>query len=171
MISKTKKNQKKYIILFVVVLLILFMISYFSANKEEAEEEIVETDEMVQEKYDNTQLQKLYDMEERDRMEYYFKVFLNHVEEGEYEEAYDLLYDEFKENYFPTLESFEEYITSIFTEMTDIKHENIERNGNIYVLWIYITDAINGQQLDMRKMNFIIKENDYNDFVISFSVI
>ena len=59
----------------------------------------------------------------------------------------------------------------MFSEMMDIKHENIERNGDVYVLWITINDAINGKPSDKKNMNIVIKENDYNDFVISFSVI
>ena len=54
--------------------------------------------------------------------------------------------------------------------MMDIEHENIERNGDVYVLWINIADALNGKPGEKKQMNVVIKENDYNDFVMSFSV-
>lgn len=104
-------------------------------------------------------------------MEYYMGIFLGYIEGGEYEKAYNLLYEDFKQNYFPTLESFEQYLPTVFSEMSNIEHENIERNGNIYVLWLSITDAINGKPGEQKKMNIVIQENDYNNFAISFSVI
>ena len=127
--------------------------------------------EEVEKYINNNLILSLQNMEERDRMEYYAGIFLEYVENGEYEKAYNLLYEDFKKNYFPTLESFEKYLPTVFSEMSDIEHENIERNGDIYVLWLSITDAINGKPGEEKKMNIVVQENDYNDFVISFSVI
>jgi len=113
----------------------------------------------------------LQNMKERDRMEYYFNEFLNYIETENYEKAYNVLYDDFKENYFPTLKDFEEYIPTIFSDMVTIKHTNFERNGEVYVLWISLNDAINGKPGEEKEMNIVIKEEDYNNFVLSFSVI
>ena len=46
---------------------------------------------------------QLADMNERNRMEYYFATFINHIEAKEYEKAYNLLYDEFRQRYFRRL--------------------------------------------------------------------
>ena len=82
------------------------------------------------------------------------------------------IYSKFKENYFPTLESFEEYVQKVFPQMAGIEYENIERNGDVYVLWIKIADILNGKPTDEKQqMNIVIQENDYNDFVLSFSII
>ena len=66
---------------------------------------------------------------------------------------------------------FEKYARKTFPTMMNIQHENIERNGDVYVLWIYISDLVNGGPNNKKKMNFVIKENDFDDFVMSFSVI
>ena len=110
-------------------------------------------------------------MEERDRMEYYFGKFLEKIENEEYEKAYGFLYQDFKNTYFPTLEDFTKYVQKTFSEMSDIEHENIERNGDVYVLWIRVGDVLNAKPNEKKPMNIVIKENDYNDFVMSFSVI
>ena len=175
---KQNKKMKDYKLLYlgcILIILIVIAIS-FSFNPEKKTDDSISasnitTEEQVEEFENENITAKLKKMEERERMEFYFGIFLEHVENDEYEKAYELLYEEFKTNYFPTLESFEEYIEKTFSEMTDIEHENIERNGDVYVLWISITDAINGKPGEEKKMNIVIKENDYNDFVMSFSVI
>ena len=173
MASKSKKKNQKYIIIILVVFLVLLaIILQTNSKKSSVEYEDYEpTPEEVESMEQDSITSALEDMEERDRMEYYFGIFLHYMENEEYEEAYELLYPEFKENYFPTLDKFTEYAQNTFSDMMDIEHENIERNGEVYVLWINIADAINGKPGEKKQMNVVIKENDYNDFVMSFSVI
>ena len=59
---------------------------------------------------------KLQGMTERERMEFYLKMFLDFIENGEYEEAYALLYPQFKEDYFSTLEEFVGYVQKTFSD-------------------------------------------------------
>lgn len=170
--KKNKKNQKYIVIILVVFFVLLAIILQTSRNKSNVEYEDYEpTPEEVENMEQDSIISTLEDMEERDRMEYYFGMFLHYIENEEYEKAYNLLYPEFKENYFPTLDKFTEYAQNTFSDMMDIEHENIERNGEVYVLWINIADAINGKPGEKKQMNVVIKENDYNDFVMSFSVI
>lgn len=163
------KNKKMIYLMVAFVFLILFAIIPKKSNKVQEYTEPT-PEEVKQVEVDNITA-RLQGMEERDRMEYYFSMFLGYIESEEYEQAYNLLYPEFKEKYFPSLEKFEEYMPTIFSEMTNIEHENIERNGEVYVLWINITDALNQKPDEKKQMNIVIKENDYNDFVLSFSVI
>jgi hypothetical protein len=115
--------------------------------------------------------EKLLSMGERDRMEYYVSNFINLVEKKEYEKAYDLLYEDFKNNYFPTAGQFQTYAQKYFPTMASLDFTNIERNGNMYVLWVTITDPINGKKSDAGKeYNFVIRENSVNDIDLSFSV-
>lgn len=173
--SKKKKNNKQIIyliIIYLIIILIIFILfALFSSKKDKIVENNEVTIEEIQAIEQDNITSKLQGMNERDRMEYYFGIFLEYVENEEYENAYNLLYSEFKKNYFPTLESFEQYIPTVFSDMTNIEHNNIERNGDVYVLWLYITDALNGKPGEKREMKIVIKENDYNDFVLSFSVI
>lgn len=172
-LEKQRKNKKKVIFIIVIVLILFLIIQYSSRKKSSSEiyEYEEKTEEQIQEEENQALISQLRNMTERNRMNFYFGEFLNYIESGNYEEAYNLLYDEFKQNYFPTLESFEEYIPTLFSEVSDIEYTNIERNGEVYVLWINITDAINGKPGEEKEINVVIKENDYNDFELSFSVI
>lgn len=171
--SKKKDNKILYIVIlfgFLIILAIIFGLNKNSKNNAETDV-YEETEEQTESTKSESITAELENMEERDRMEFYFGMFLEYIESEEYEKAYDLLYPEFKQNYFPTIDSFIEYVQKTFSEMSNIEHENIERNGDVYVLWIYITDALNGKPGEKKEMNIVIKENDYNDFVMSFSVI
>jgi len=78
--------------------------------------------------------------------------------------------DKFKTNYFPTLSSFEEYAKTKFPRMISLQHNNFERNGDYYILFITMSNLL-GSKNDQIEINFVVKENDLNDFVLSFSVI
>ena len=109
-------------------------------------------------------------LNERDRIEYYVAKFVEAIEEKDYEKAYDMLYDDFKENYFPTLSSFEEYAESKFSKVLSLDHTNFERNGDYYILWITMSDPLSGKNSG-KDINFVVRENALNDFDLSFSVI
>lgn len=136
-------------------------------NYEEMSEEELQV--AIQDKVDQIENGNLSGMGERDRMEYYLKSFIDEVEASNYEKAYEMLYEEFKNNYFPTLEDFEKYAKKTFPKMSDISYTNFERNGDIYVLWVTISDSLAGKDSAV-EMNFVIQEYDLNDFVLSFSV-
>jgi hypothetical protein len=124
----------------------------------------------VQEKIDEMEVNNLAGMGERDRMEYYVSSFVKAVENGEYEDAYNMLYEDFRKNYFPTLSSFEEYAKSKFPTMFSLEHTNFERNGDVYVLWVTLSNPLGSKDSGI-EMNFVVQENDLNDFVMSFTVI
>lgn len=172
---RMKKNNK-LIIFGVIIVVILAIIAYntIASNKSKG----IDYDEMteeevaiaVQEKVDNIKKKDLSGLGERDRMEYYVSSFVEAVENEEYEEAYDMLYDDFKSNYFPTLASFEEYAKSKFPSMVSLEHTNIERNGDVYVLWVTMYNPLGSKDAGI-EMNFVVQENDLNDFQMSFTVI
>lgn len=166
--------KKLYIIgalLLVIIIVVNMILSNNKNNTTNDNQAMIHTEEQIEEENNEAIIQKLKNMEERDRMEYYFGMFLDYIEAGKYEKAYSMLYSEFKNNYFPTLDSFKKYVKTTFPEMSNIEHENIERNGDIYVLWIKITDVLNGKPGESKKMNIVIRENNYNDVEMSFSVI
>lgn len=164
-----KSNKFIWIILIGIVALLLIV---YTAQKNKVnynnltEEEIAEA---VNQEVKDMQTSKLSSMSERDRMEYYVSKFIKAVENRSYDTAYNMLYDEFKENYFKTLESFEEYAKNNFPKMISLEYENIERNGKYYVLFVRMSNML-GNKNDGTDMNFVVKENDLNDFVLSFSV-
>lgn len=85
---------------------------------------------------------------------------------GDYQSAYNLLYDEFKENYFKTEEEFEKYIKNKYSDLITLDYGNIERLGTYYILTVNFTDLINDQK-NFTQL-FVVKENDFNNFVLSF---
>ncbi len=166
---KRKKSNKLIWILvgIVILLLIIYNVKSKKVNYNNlTEEEVMET---VNNEVKEMQTGKLSSMSERDRMEYYVSKFVKAIENQSYETAYNMLYDKFKENYFPTLDSFEKYAKNKFPKMISLQHENIERNGDYYVLFVKMSNML-GNKNEGIDMNFVVKENDLNDFVLSFSV-
>ena len=113
--------------------------------------------------------EKLSNMKERDRMEYYITTFLNYAEDGNYSKAYNMLYENFKAKYFPTDLKFEEYAKTHFISMEDKEFTNIERQDNTYYMWVTIKDVLNGKKDDPGvEYTFVIRENSLNDIDLSF---
>lgn len=169
---RKKKNNMPTIIAVASVVVLIAIIIKISIPKKIDYDSMTEEEFQiaVQNKIDTMEINSLSGMGERDRMEYYVKSFIDAVENKEYEEAYDMLYDEFKENFFPTLSDFETYARKTFPTLCSIEHTNIERNGDVYVLWVNLSNALAGKDSTI-EMNFVIQENDLNDFVLSFTVI
>lgn len=167
------KKDNKLIIFGIIVVIILAIIAFVTRERDNAipydsmnDEEISKA---IEEKISNIEKKELSEKGERDRIEYYLSSFINEIENENYEEAYSMLYDDFKKNYFPTIEQFEEYANTKFPSMFALDYTNIERNGNTYVLWVNMGDPLAGKD-SVVEMNFVIRENDLNDFDISFSV-
>lgn len=169
-----QKKDNKMIIFGLIVATLLGFIAIGTIPKKK----IINYDELSQEEYKaiveenvgSIEINRLKDMEERERIEYYVSKFTASLGNKSYKYAYSLLYDEYKERYFPTLEKFEEYVKTKLPSRLSMEYTNIERNGDIYVLWVTLKNPVGTEQTEV-EMNFIVKENALNDFVMSFSVI
>jgi hypothetical protein len=168
-----KKKDNKLIIFGIIIVVILALIAYNTRKKTTKIDYDNMTDEeitaAVQEKIDTIEKNDLSTKGERDRMEYYVASFITDIENKEYEDAYDMLYEDFKTNYFPTLASFEEYVKSKFPKNITLTHNNFERNGDVYVMWVTVGDLLGSKDSGV-EMNFVVQEYDLNDFALSFSV-
>ena len=91
------------------------------------------------------------------------------INDGDYNYVYNKLDPTFKQNNFPTLESFTAYITSNFYENNSIGYSNYQTNGNLHIYDINITNTDNENSAEITK-NFIIQLLEGTDFVMSFSV-
>ena len=110
-------------------------------------------------------------LNERQRMQTYFGRYLSYIESGDYESAYNLLYDGFKQNYFPTLKDFETYAQNNYPANMVVEFTNIERQGTIFILTVKIRNALNDNtQTDVPEQQIVVTENDVNDFKLSFQV-
>lgn len=169
-----KKNNKLLVlcfVIFVILIIVIYITSRKSNNtinyKDMTEEEAVI---VIQERIEEMKKNDLGEMGERDRIEYYIASFIKSIEEKDYKKAYNMLYDDFKKNYFSTYEKFEKYAETKFPATISLEYTNIERNGNIYVVWVKMFNPL-GEKGVEKEINFVIQENDLNNFVMSFSVI
>lgn len=166
-----------FIVVFVILGILIVSISNLKGNEnKKLSETQVEADKEREEaeKNINTEndviIQKLSNMDEKERMEYYASRFISAIEQKEYEQAYDMLYDEFKQNYFPTEEEFESYAKKTFSSMVSLTQTNFERSGQNYVIFATLSNPLSSSK-EEREIRIIVKENALNDYVLSFSVI
>ena len=165
-------NEQKRIIIIVAVLIIILFVFSVLKKVNVKEEDLTEEQkiELAEQKKEAETIDKLVDMTERDRIEFYFSEFIRNIDNGKYEDAYAVLNSEFKENYFKTQEEFTSYVKSYFPKEIAIEYNNIERNGNIYVLWVEVANALSVDTSTAKEINVVIKENAVHDFELSFSV-
>lgn len=114
---------------------------------------------------------KVASLNERQRMQTYFGKYLTYIESQNYVEAYNLLYEGFKQNYFPTLEEFETYAKNNYPTNMVVEYINIERQGTIFILTVKIRNALSDNtQTDVPEQQIVVTENNVNDFKLSFEV-
>lgn len=180
-----KRKQKKInmsfmmicVVLLVFLLIVIAITNMIQGSKDVQYQGTLSTDIEVDSGRDaniivnekTSEEERLQSMTERSRIEYYVAKFMDYIESEEYSEAYKLLNDTYKKNYFQNLGTFEEYAKNNFSKMMNIEYTNFERSGEVYVIWMTVTDAINGGPDTGKEINFVVKENAYNDFELSFS--
>ena len=174
--EKRKQKQPNVILILIFILIFFILLSFFikmAGRDRKDNTEIVQNISVsygkIEEVNNQDELQKIKTMNERTRIEYYISRYVKLIEDERYEEAYKLLNKTYKKNYFPTQKEFSEYCENNFPRMVDISYDNFERNGDLYILWITIGDAINGSKESAKSINFVVKENDFNDYELSFS--
>ena len=173
--DKNKKQRKALMIsigiVIVIILVVLFVLLFLkkknSVSSGNGQATLVTNE--IEEANNQAELEALYNMSEQERITYYCAEFFKLVDTRNYDKAYDLLYSEYKENYFPTKESFSKYMEDYFPDDFSLSYTNFERLGDIYVLWVNVNDTLNGSRGHNFSMNVVIKENDFNDYVLSFS--
>lgn len=171
-------NLKNVILIFIILVLILANLivllkmnnldKQLIANSNQNEETIQEIQSSKSE--EEQELEKLQAMTERDRMEYYFYKFISYIHSEDYSKAYDLLYPQFKENYFKTEEEFKNYAIKTYPQSVGFAYNDIDRQGSIYVLIITVIDT-NKKVGNEKSQRVVIQENNFNDFVLSFQII
>ena len=170
----TVKDNKTGIILGIFVILVIITITLIisgnrkdKGNYDDLSEE--EFDAAIDAEIEDMEVKELIGLNERERMERYVSSFIKDIDNGELDEAYETLNEDFKTKYFKTLSDFEEYANKYFPSMLSIEHKNIERIGDTYVLWVTLYDSLKGKDSGI-DMNFVIKESALNKFELSFSV-
>lgn len=173
---KNKNVNNKFfrvmILILIIVLVLLFIVNLILRNtlQEQQEENVVDTNtvtaEEIEQNAKDRELEGLINADERTRIQQYCGTFIRHIENGEYDKAYDLLYPDFRNNYFKTLEDFTKYVQEKFpSDLILVSYDNIERQGQYYILFTTITSPL--QPDYSMEQRFFFVENDFNDFKVS----
>ncbi len=120
---------------------------------------------------EQNQLELLKKGTERDRIEYYCGQFFKNIENKNYENAYQVLYPEFKKQYFPTLEDFKKYVIKTYPSVLAVNYDDFDRQGDIYITTVLIDNALAKDKSKQFSQRIIVQESDYNKYVLSFQVI
>lgn len=174
MATKYRRKKNNFIVPIIVVVILIFVLILIVVltNKQKApmtQEQIVDLDKKYQEERNKEIKKDLSSKSELERMQFYCGEFFKLIDGKNYEKAYDLLYSDYKENYFPTLENFKRYFKEYFPSDFGLSYQNIERLGDIYVLMVSVKDIVNGSYGNNFDMYVVLQEKALNDYVISFS--
>lgn len=183
--KKKKKNKNFYLLAAIAILaiMIILILIIIGTNNGKSDSKIANTQENIDiqedEESEISQEDEIRTLSESRRIKRYIGIFFENIENGEYEKEYKKLNEDFKNTYFPTLESFKEYADKYFnTQLIIGSYDNVERlgnkkTGNMYIVWITIGNIYQKKLADDEKLeqtNFVILEHDYNNYEISFSV-
>ncbi len=169
--NKLKILDYILIITLLITIMIVVIIVIKSLEKKSIQNNAINNEKNITDIKQDNSGNELKDMSERERMEFYFSEFMDYIENGKYQEAYNLLYPDFKDNYFKTLDDFKKYVNKTYPEFVSFSYNDIERQGNIYVLMITVINPDLSKSEAKKSQRIVIKENNFNDFVLSFQVI
>ena len=107
--------------------------------------------------------------------------FILMLNNQDYEAAYQVLDDNFKSNYFNTLEEFENYVKTNMYKYNNVNFESFDVNGNVYSCTVTLTDLSGGKYVDETKgtggsgyilsWDFVVQLKDNHEFAIAFEVV
>lgn len=186
-----KRKSDRYLYGFIFLILVLVILIVFSIRalvnrgemKKVQQNVATVTNSQSDDEEDYEEIpedEEIKTLSESDRMKRYIGIFFDRIEEKDYQSAYNVLNNDFKANYFPTLDDFKQYADNNFnTSIMSVTYDNIERlgnnkTGNIYVMWLTISNIfqrkIEEDDDKLEQTNFVILEKDYNNYEMSFSV-
>ena len=134
-------------LLMIVMVIIVVINTVFMTKSNNAENTLVNgiaqenilTAEEIEENTNQLEIEDLKDKDERTRMQQYCGKFIRYIESKDYDKAYALLYPDFKNNYFKTVEDFQKYAEEKFpSTLIAVEYNNIERQGKYYILFTTI---------------------------------
>lgn len=97
------------------------------------------------------------------------EIFMKMLNNKDYKNAYTCLSNEFKQNYFKTIDEFRNYVQENFYNTNYINIKNVQTKSNIYTCTANIKSGVSVAADDMDK-NFVIKLNPNAEFELSFEV-
>ena len=181
-----KINKKKVLIVSIVILsiIIIIILNILNKIKTENKEEIFKSnntinttdnediiDNRTEDEKNQELISKLKRADESERIRTYLGIYFKYIENKNYEDAYELLYNDFKQNYFPSLNDYKKYIEKCnYPELLSIDYKSISMQGDYYIVVVKIGDLLSKSNTIDNEVKFVIKENNYNDVYISFQM-
>lgn len=107
--------------------------------------------------------------DERRRMQIYFGQYMRLIDTKQYEKAYSKLNPEFKQVNFTDINKFIEYCKKTYPSTSSIEYDTINRNGDMYILTVNITDSFNTNFKTVTQ-RIVVKEISNNNYEISFQL-
>lgn len=99
---------------------------------------------------------------------YNINKFIQSINSKDYNYAYNCLAQSFKQNNFPTLESFEKYVKENFYDENEIEHLNYMKESGYQVYQSLVKKANNDEE-NVEK-DFIVNLKENRDFEMSFEI-
>lgn len=97
-------------------------------------------------------------------------IFLQMINTKDYNHAYELLDNTFKNNNFNTIQKFKEYIkNNFFNYNLDVREVTIKQEGNYYIYETTIKSN-SGNDAEAKTLTVIMQLKEGTDFVMSFNV-
>lgn len=173
-INNEKNNHKKLssfiIVLIILAVAIIAMLVYNIITKNDTGEGSKKVIDTTTGKVLSNEEVELYNMSESERVKYYFNTYIDYLGNKEYENAYNMLDDKFKNNYFKTVESYKNYIEKKYSPIISVTYDDLTRMGDYYILDITFLDLFSSTNENMvgKSQKFVIYETDYGKYTISF---
>lgn len=185
-----KKTLKWSLIFIIIINVFLFskkriyprVQNFFLAKKYEKQlieekksytDEVISNTEVKNNEFVYNEYEVLEASDEAARMKAYVGDYFNYIKNEEYDKAYELLYENFKKNYFNSLDEFIDYVKNTYPEEFYLKYGDIKRYGYYYYVSVNIfdLDEITSEEKEyMKGTVFVLKENDILDYVLSFGL-
>lgn len=96
--------------------------------------------------------------------------FVMMLNNRDYNSAYELLDENFRNNNFGSKEEFEQYMRNNCPLHYDVKYETFEQKGNNIFTQNVILSSINDNNTDSLKLNIVMKLEEGTDYLISFNI-
>ena len=166
---KSKLNPFTITIIILVIAIIAILVYTLITNRNYTGEDKTVIDTETGQVISGETLE-LYSMEEPERIKYYFNKYIDCLESGDYETAYNMLDQKFKNNYFQTLDSFTTYVSNKYSPIISVTYDDLTRMGNYYILDVTFLDLFSSTDDNMvgNSQKFIFYETDYDVYTMSF---
>lgn len=138
--------------------------------EQEKEQANVKDDAWSEEELQKIYINDLKSMGEAERMQTYLYNYIGLIESEKYEEAFEMLYDDFKNQYFHNVDEYIQYVQNRYPVFMSVEYNDIERQGEYYILTVTIRNAVPTEDSDALKQRFIMHEKGINEYEISFQV-